>query len=127
MVSNSPEFVQKAASQSLGIMVENVTPARAMTALMDMGAKFGDTWVKRASILLQVSVVCICPCSLHCPSYSWHGGPEAAPDGGQDLAGYSPTEKFSPDTSHVLSPTKSSPPIQKSSLSSKLRKKLLPV
>ncbi|XP_064257922.1 TOG array regulator of axonemal microtubules protein 1-like [Passer domesticus] len=39
MVSNSPEFVQKAASQTLGIMVENVTPARAMTALMDMGVK----------------------------------------------------------------------------------------
>ncbi|XP_064584943.1 TOG array regulator of axonemal microtubules protein 2-like [Zonotrichia leucophrys gambelii] len=37
MVSSSPEFVQKAASQTLGIMVENVTPARAMTALMDMG------------------------------------------------------------------------------------------
>ncbi|XP_059717073.1 TOG array regulator of axonemal microtubules protein 2-like [Haemorhous mexicanus] len=39
MVSNSPDFVQKAASQTLGIMVENVTPARAMTALMDMGVK----------------------------------------------------------------------------------------
>lgn len=39
MVSNSPEFVQKAARQTLGIMVENVTPARAMTALMDMGVK----------------------------------------------------------------------------------------
>ncbi|XP_064240934.1 TOG array regulator of axonemal microtubules protein 2-like [Passer domesticus] len=39
MVSNSPEFVQKAASQTLGIMVDNVTPARAMTALMDMGVK----------------------------------------------------------------------------------------
>ncbi|XP_059347122.1 TOG array regulator of axonemal microtubules protein 2-like [Ammospiza nelsoni] len=37
MVSNSPEFVQKAGSQTLGIMVENVTPARAMTALMDTG------------------------------------------------------------------------------------------
>ena len=24
--------------------------------------------------------VCICPCSLHCPSSSWQGGPEAAPD-----------------------------------------------
>ncbi|NXP94869.1 TGRM2 protein, partial [Passerina amoena] len=36
MVSSSPEFVQKAASQTLGIMVQNVTPARAMTALMDM-------------------------------------------------------------------------------------------
>ncbi|NXQ60791.1 TGRM2 protein, partial [Anthoscopus minutus] len=37
MVWNSPEFVQKAASQTLGIMVENVTPARAMTALLDSG------------------------------------------------------------------------------------------
>ncbi|NXC53701.1 TGRM2 protein, partial [Aleadryas rufinucha] len=34
MVWNSPEFVQEAASQTLGIMVENVTAARAMTALM---------------------------------------------------------------------------------------------
>ncbi|CAN8214164.1 unnamed protein product [Coccothraustes coccothraustes] len=39
MVSNSPEFVEKAASQTLGIMVENVTPARAITALMDMRVK----------------------------------------------------------------------------------------
>ncbi|KAL9820758.1 uncharacterized protein GJ701_017469 [Geothlypis trichas] len=44
-----------------------------------------------------------------------------------DLTGYSLTEKFSPDTSHVPSPTKSSPPGQKSSLSSKIRKKLPPV
>ncbi|NXP68343.1 TGRM2 protein, partial [Chloropsis cyanopogon] len=39
MVWDSPEFVEKAASQTLGIMVENVTPARAMSALMDMGVK----------------------------------------------------------------------------------------
>ncbi|CAN8203021.1 unnamed protein product [Coccothraustes coccothraustes] len=39
MVQNSPEFVQKAACQTLGIMVENVTPARAMTALMDKAVK----------------------------------------------------------------------------------------
>ncbi|NXA86669.1 TGRM2 protein, partial [Melanocharis versteri] len=39
MVWNSPEFVQEAASQTLGIMVENVTPARAMTALMDSGVQ----------------------------------------------------------------------------------------
>lgn len=39
MVWNSPEFIQKAASQTLGIMVENVTPARAMTALMDSGVQ----------------------------------------------------------------------------------------
>uniref|UniRef100_A0A8C3MK55 Uncharacterized protein n=1 Tax=Geospiza parvula TaxID=87175 RepID=A0A8C3MK55_GEOPR len=37
------------------------------------------------------------------------------------------TEKFSLGTSDVPSPTKSSPPVQKSSLSSKLRKKLPPV
>ncbi|XP_005042985.1 PREDICTED: protein FAM179A-like [Ficedula albicollis] len=39
MVWNSPEFVEKAASQTLGIMVENVTPARAMTALLDSGVQ----------------------------------------------------------------------------------------
>ncbi|XP_058667682.1 serine/threonine-protein kinase pim-1-like [Ammospiza caudacuta] len=44
----------------------------------------------------------------------------------RDLAGYSLTEKLSRDTSDVLSPTKSLSLIQKSSLSSKLRKKLPP-
>ncbi|XP_054146117.1 TOG array regulator of axonemal microtubules protein 2-like [Melozone crissalis] len=39
MVWNSPEFIQKAACHSLGMMVENVTPARAMTVLMDRGVK----------------------------------------------------------------------------------------
>ncbi|XP_074394686.1 TOG array regulator of axonemal microtubules protein 2 [Zonotrichia albicollis] len=39
MVWNSPEFIQKAACKSLGMMVENVTPARAMTVLMDRGVK----------------------------------------------------------------------------------------
>ncbi|XP_074389122.1 TOG array regulator of axonemal microtubules protein 2-like [Zonotrichia albicollis] len=39
MVWNSPEFIQKAACQSLGMIVENVTPAQAMTALMDRGVK----------------------------------------------------------------------------------------
>lgn len=39
MVWNSPEFVQKAASHTLGVMVEHVTPARAMTALMDSGVQ----------------------------------------------------------------------------------------
>ncbi|RMC02413.1 hypothetical protein DUI87_21583 [Hirundo rustica rustica] len=36
-VWNSREFVQEAATQTLGMMVANVTPARAMTALMDSG------------------------------------------------------------------------------------------
>lgn len=39
VVWNSPEFLEKAANQTLGIMVENVTPARALAALMDRGAK----------------------------------------------------------------------------------------
>ncbi|XP_064289324.1 TOG array regulator of axonemal microtubules protein 2-like [Passer domesticus] len=39
MLRNSPEFIQKAACQSLGMMVENVTPTRAMTALLDNGVK----------------------------------------------------------------------------------------
>ncbi|XP_064271170.1 TOG array regulator of axonemal microtubules protein 2 isoform X4 [Passer domesticus] len=39
MLRNSPEFIQKAACESLGMMVENVTPIRAMTALMDKGVK----------------------------------------------------------------------------------------
>ncbi|NXK43376.1 TGRM2 protein, partial [Piprites chloris] len=40
MVWNSPEFIQKAACQTLGIMVENVTTSQAMmTALMDMGVQ----------------------------------------------------------------------------------------
>lgn len=38
-VCNAPEFVLKAASQSLGLMVQNVTPARAMTALLDSGVE----------------------------------------------------------------------------------------
>lgn len=39
MVWNSPEFVQKAATQTLGLMVANVAPARAMAALMDSGLR----------------------------------------------------------------------------------------
>ncbi|NXY14089.1 TGRM2 protein, partial [Atrichornis clamosus] len=35
IVCSSPEFIQKAASETLGMMVKNVTPVRAMTALMD--------------------------------------------------------------------------------------------
>ncbi|KAJ7397902.1 protein FAM179A [Pitangus sulphuratus] len=40
-VLNPSEFLQKAASQTLGIMVENVTPSRALTALMDGGQCYG--------------------------------------------------------------------------------------
>ena len=38
VLRNSPEF-EKAASQTLGIMVEDVTHAQTMTALLDSGVK----------------------------------------------------------------------------------------
>ncbi|XP_059717077.1 TOG array regulator of axonemal microtubules protein 2-like [Haemorhous mexicanus] len=57
MVSNSPDFVQKAASQTLGIMVENVTPARAMTALMDMGVKSCHAQVRKCAAELLLSLM----------------------------------------------------------------------
>ncbi|NWU14707.1 TGRM2 protein, partial [Cephalopterus ornatus] len=49
MVWNSPEFIQKAASQTLGIMVENVTPSRAMTALMDKGVQHRHVLVRKCA------------------------------------------------------------------------------
>ncbi|NXP23964.1 TGRM2 protein, partial [Scytalopus superciliaris] len=49
MVWNSPEFIQKAASQTLGIMVENVTPSRAMTALMDSGVQHRHVLVRKCA------------------------------------------------------------------------------
>ncbi|RLV71443.1 hypothetical protein DV515_00017445, partial [Chloebia gouldiae] len=57
MVWNSPEFVQKAASQTLRIMVENVTPARAMTALMDMGVKSHHAQVRKCAAELLLALV----------------------------------------------------------------------
>lgn len=36
---DSHEFVQKAANQSLGVVVGSVSPARAMTALMASGVR----------------------------------------------------------------------------------------
>ncbi|XP_059714383.1 TOG array regulator of axonemal microtubules protein 2-like [Haemorhous mexicanus] len=57
MVWNSSEFVQKAASQTLGIMVENVTPARAMTALMDMGVKSRHAQVRKCAAELLLSLM----------------------------------------------------------------------
>ncbi|XP_072776356.1 TOG array regulator of axonemal microtubules protein 2-like [Taeniopygia guttata] len=57
MVWNSPEFVQKAACQALGIMVENVTPARAMAALMDIGVKSRHAQVRKCSAKLLLSLV----------------------------------------------------------------------
>ncbi|XP_077029062.1 TOG array regulator of axonemal microtubules protein 2-like [Agelaius phoeniceus] len=57
MVSNSPEFVQKAASQTLGIMVENATPARAMAALMDMGVNSRHAPVRKRAAELLLSLM----------------------------------------------------------------------
>ncbi|XP_053828294.1 TOG array regulator of axonemal microtubules protein 2-like [Vidua macroura] len=57
MVWNSPEFVQKAARQTLGIMVENVTPARAMTALMDRGVKSHHAQVRKCAAELLLSLM----------------------------------------------------------------------
>ncbi|XP_064285840.1 TOG array regulator of axonemal microtubules protein 2-like [Passer domesticus] len=57
MVWNSPEFVQKAACQSLGMMVENVTPARAMAALMDRGVKSRYAQVRKCAAQLLLSLM----------------------------------------------------------------------
>ncbi|XP_056342969.1 TOG array regulator of axonemal microtubules protein 2-like [Oenanthe melanoleuca] len=57
MLRNSPEFVEKAASQTLGIMVENVTPARAMTALLDSGVKSRHIQVRKCAAELLLSLL----------------------------------------------------------------------
>ncbi|XP_068864560.1 TOG array regulator of axonemal microtubules protein 2-like [Aphelocoma coerulescens] len=57
MVWNSPEFVQKAASQTLGVMVEHVTPARAMTALMDSGVQSRHVQVRKCAAQLLLSLM----------------------------------------------------------------------
>ncbi|NXM63994.1 TGRM2 protein, partial [Illadopsis cleaveri] len=56
MVWNSLEFVQKAVTQTLGIMVANVTPARAMTALMDRGVKSCHVQVRKCVAELLLSL-----------------------------------------------------------------------
>ncbi|KAK1192568.1 TGRM2 protein, partial [Pygoscelis papua] len=48
-MGDSSEFIQKAASQSLGIMVGNVTPARAMTALMASGVQHRNALVRKCA------------------------------------------------------------------------------
>ncbi|XP_074394684.1 TOG array regulator of axonemal microtubules protein 2-like [Zonotrichia albicollis] len=57
MVWNSPEFIQKAACQSLGMMVENVTPARAITVLMDRGVKSRYVQVRKCAAELLLSLM----------------------------------------------------------------------
>ncbi|NXO46519.1 TGRM2 protein, partial [Locustella ochotensis] len=57
MVWNSPEFLQKAATQTLGIVVENVTPVRAMTALVDSGVQSRHVQVRKCAAQLLLSLV----------------------------------------------------------------------
>ncbi|XP_049689841.1 TOG array regulator of axonemal microtubules protein 2 [Accipiter gentilis] len=48
-MGDSNEFIQKAADRSLGIMVETVTPARAMTAFMATGVQHRNVLVRRCA------------------------------------------------------------------------------
>ncbi|XP_072782238.1 uncharacterized protein [Taeniopygia guttata] len=57
MVWNTPEFVQKAACHALRLMVENVTPARAMNALMNRGVKSRYTQVRKCAAELLLFVM----------------------------------------------------------------------
>ncbi|TRZ08211.1 hypothetical protein HGM15179_018896, partial [Zosterops borbonicus] len=57
MVWNSPEFVQKAATQTLGLMVANVAPARAMAALMDSGLRSCHVQVRKCAAELLLSLM----------------------------------------------------------------------
>lgn len=61
-MGDTNEFIQKAASRSLGIMVGSVTPGRAMTALMATGVQY-------VVLLLVVSI------TLNC--VGWRKGREA--------------------------------------------------
>ncbi|XP_066401720.1 TOG array regulator of axonemal microtubules protein 2-like [Molothrus aeneus] len=57
VVWNSPEFIYKEACQSLGMMVENVTPVRAMTALIDRGVKSRYVQVRKCAAELLLSLM----------------------------------------------------------------------
>ncbi|KAM6407366.1 LOW QUALITY PROTEIN: TOG array regulator of axonemal microtubules protein 2 [Pluvialis apricaria] len=48
-MGDTSEFIQKAASRSLGIMVGSVTPARAMTALMASGVQHRNVLVRKCA------------------------------------------------------------------------------
>ncbi|XP_068269269.1 TOG array regulator of axonemal microtubules protein 2-like [Nyctibius grandis] len=48
-MGDSSEFIQKAANRSLEIMVQNVTPARAMTALMASGVQHRNVLVRKCA------------------------------------------------------------------------------
>ncbi|NWS83105.1 TGRM2 protein, partial [Toxostoma redivivum] len=57
VLCNCPEFVEKAATQTLGIMVENVTPARALTALLDSGVRSRHVQVRKCAAELLLSLM----------------------------------------------------------------------
>ncbi|XP_063184566.1 TOG array regulator of axonemal microtubules protein 2 [Chroicocephalus ridibundus] len=48
-VGDTSEFIQKAADESLGVMVGSVTPARAMTALMASGVQHRNVLVRKCA------------------------------------------------------------------------------
>ncbi|NXS52909.1 TGRM2 protein, partial [Brachypteracias leptosomus] len=48
-MADSNEFMQKAASESLAIMVRSVTPARARTALLASGVRHHNTLVRKCA------------------------------------------------------------------------------
>ncbi|XP_074899244.1 TOG array regulator of axonemal microtubules protein 2-like [Buteo buteo] len=56
-MGDSNEFIQKAADQSLGIMVGTVTPARAMTAFMAIGVQHRNVLVRRCAAKHLVTVM----------------------------------------------------------------------
>ncbi|NXI40318.1 TGRM2 protein, partial [Galbula dea] len=56
-MGESNEFIQKAASQSLGIMVGNVTPARAMTGLMASAVQHRNALVRKCAAEHLLSVL----------------------------------------------------------------------
>ncbi|NXX13612.1 TGRM2 protein, partial [Podargus strigoides] len=56
-MGDSNEFIQKAADRSLGIMVVNVTSARAMTALMASGVQHRNVLVRKCAAKHLLTVV----------------------------------------------------------------------
>ncbi|NWX45865.1 TGRM2 protein, partial [Steatornis caripensis] len=56
-MGDSSEFIQKAASHSLGLMAENVTPARAKTALMASAVRHHNILVRKCAAEHLLTVV----------------------------------------------------------------------
>ncbi|XP_034966396.2 TOG array regulator of axonemal microtubules protein 2 [Zootoca vivipara] len=54
---DSSEFIQKAADQSLGVMVQNVTPSRAMAALMANGVNHRNPLIRKCAAEHLLTIV----------------------------------------------------------------------